>query len=74
MREITYIVEFNPDMKKVKEVKELIKKNKGYCLNCTIKERDTKCMCKQFRNQQFEGLCKCGLYYKKKIYKDTKGN
>lgn len=69
MREITYIVEFNPDMKKVKELKEKVKCNKGYCPLATIKEKDTKCMCKEFRAQQYEGLCKYGLYYKKKIYK-----
>lgn len=41
-----------------------IKKNDGYC-PCAIEKRpETKCMCKEFREQTVSGLCHCGLYFK----------
>jgi len=45
------------------EVIKKIKENDGYCPCKLTKTEDTKCMCKEFREQQ-EGLCDCGLYYK----------
>jgi hypothetical protein len=40
-----------------------IKANDGYCICAIKKEQDTKCMCKDFREQK-EGICHCGLYEK----------
>ena len=54
----------------VKTVKEGLKKRGGYCPCVMAKSEDTKCMCKEFRNQiadpEFEGYCHCMLYYKEK--------
>jgi ferredoxin-thioredoxin reductase catalytic subunit len=63
-------VGFNPDTQRAEEIKQLVKDNDGYCPCRIYKNEDTKCMCKEFRDQikdeSFEGLCHCGLYYKYK--------
>lgn len=51
------------DEKLAQEILDLIKKNDGYCPCRLFKTEDTKCMCKEFREQE-EGYCHCGLYYK----------
>jgi ferredoxin-thioredoxin reductase catalytic subunit len=60
---------FNPDASVVSRVREGLKRTGGYC-PCKIKSPDTKCMCKEFRDQiadpNFYGLCYCGLYLKVK--------
>lgn len=53
----------NPDREKVKEVRKALKENDGYCPCKLIKDETTKCMCKEFRNQE-SGLCHCELYEK----------
>ena len=57
----------NPDNTFVKEMMEKIKENDGYCPCKLEKSSDTKCMCKEFRDQVTEGYCHCGLYYKEEI-------
>ena len=53
----------NRDAEHVKKVKKALEQNDGYC-PCTIeKNEDTKCMCKDFREQE-SGVCFCGLYEK----------
>lgn len=47
----------------VKEIKEQLKQNDGYCPCRLQKTPDTKCMCKEFREQKI-GICHCGLYEK----------
>lgn len=54
----------NPDVDFVKEIKKEIKNNNGYCSNALVKNKDTKCPCKNFREQTTSGYCDCGLYYK----------
>ena len=54
----------NPDQEKFKEIQLKVKENEGYCPCKFIKNTDTKCMCKEFREQNTEGLCHCGLYKK----------
>lgn len=57
------MVKINPDKEFVKEFREKLKANDGYC-PCRLKKTpDTKCMCKEFREQK-SGYCHCGLYYK----------
>lgn len=56
----------NPDKGKVDEIRALIKENDGYCPCKLVKVDDTKCMCKEFREQS-EGMCHCGLYIKEVI-------
>ena len=51
-----------------KELKELIltrlKENQGYCPCSLLKNQDTICMCKDFRENVKLGACHCGLYIK----------
>jgi ferredoxin-thioredoxin reductase catalytic subunit len=54
----------NTDTEIVKEITEALKKNDGYCPCRLQKTDDTKCMCKEFREQETEGLCHCELYKK----------
>ena len=60
----------NPDPEVVKTVKEGLKAKGGYCPCRTARTEDTKCICKEFREQiadpDFEGFCHCLLYYKYK--------
>lgn len=53
----------NPDKEFVAEMKTMIKLNDGYCPCSVLRNPDTKCMCKEFRNMK-EGTCHCGLYTK----------
>lgn len=63
-------VRLNDNKEVVKTIKDGLKKNGGYCPCRIEKNEDTKCMCKEFRNQikdpNFEGYCHCMLYYKSK--------
>ena len=55
----------NPDKEFVKEFREKLKDNDGYCPCRITKNENTKCMCKEFREQierGEEGHCHCGLY------------
>ena len=54
----------NPDEDFVRGWKRKIKQNGKYCPSAGIKSPDTKCMCREFREQTTEGWCRCGLYYK----------
>lgn len=47
-----------------KIIKLNIKNNDGYCPCAILKNKDTKCMCKDFRENIISGECHCGLYYK----------
>lgn len=53
----------NDNKEIVKAVKEALKANDGYCPCRAMKTPDTKCMCKEFR-EQLSGLCHCELYKK----------
>lgn len=56
----------NPDKEFVKEFREKLKNNQGYCPCRITKNDDTKCMCKEFREQVDRGEtgeCHCGLYF-----------
>jgi hypothetical protein len=49
----------------VKAFEQKIKDNDGYCPCALMKTKDTKCMCKQFRDQikaKEPGLCNCQLH------------
>ena len=47
----------------VKEIRQRLKENGGYCPCRLTKNEDTKCICKDFREQE-SGECHCGLYVK----------
>lgn len=55
----------NPDKEYVSEMRRRLKDNSGYCPCALQKNKDTKCMCKEFREME-EGACHCGLYIKEK--------
>ena len=63
-------IRLNENTEIVKTVKEGLRKTGGYCPCIREKSEDTKCMCKEFRDQikdpNFEGYCHCMLYYKEK--------
>lgn len=52
-----------PDKEYAAEIKHRLKENNGYCPCSIIKNEDTKCMCKEFREME-SGVCHCGLYIK----------
>lgn len=57
-------IKVNPDKEFADMIRQNIKDNDGYC-PCSIKKSDdTKCMCKDFREQNHSGYCHCQLYYK----------
>lgn len=54
----------NPNEDRVRQIREALKANGGYC-PCRIDQTpDTKCPCKEFREQKTSGECHCGLYVK----------
>lgn len=55
----------NPDKEYAKSVKKRLAENNGYCPCSIVKNDDTKCRCKNFREQIKRGeagLCHCGLW------------
>ena len=55
----------NPDEEEVKIIRQKIEKNEGFCPCALLKNEDTKCMCKDFRDKirdNILGKCHCGLY------------
>ncbi|MBQ6036384.1 MAG: ferredoxin thioredoxin reductase catalytic beta chain [Lachnospiraceae bacterium] len=63
-------ITLNPDAEIVKVIQEGLKAKGGYCPCRREITPDTKCMCKEFRDQiadpDYEGFCHCMLYYKSK--------
>ncbi len=66
--EVLMSIRLNEDQETVKAIKEGLAKKGGYCPCRLEKTPDTKCMCKEFRDQiadpNYEGYCHCMLYYK----------
>ncbi len=48
----------------VKKIRDALAINGGYCPCRLEKNEDTRCMCKEFVEQDYEGVCHCGLYRK----------
>lgn len=63
-------VRYNENQEVVAAVKEGLERTGGYCPCRMARTPETKCMCKEFREQiadpEFEGYCHCMLYYKEK--------
>ena len=59
-------IKLNTDKELVAEIKEQLKETKGHCpcVNPMFYSNDTKCPCKDFREQKELGECHCGLYIK----------
>ena len=56
-------IRVTPDAEYAAEVRHRIKENDGYCPCKIVKSAETKCMCKEFLEQE-AGECHCGLYIK----------
>ena len=59
------MIRLNSDKELVKEIKKKLKDNNGFCPCRLDKSLDSKCMCKEFRDQianKEQGFCYCGLY------------
>ncbi len=66
-------IRLSEDKELVQEIREKLIENSGYCPCRIEKTEDTKCMCKEFREQE-SGECHCGLFIKDKEWFYTKEN
>ena len=57
------MIKLNEDKNVVNSIRNGLKSNDGYCPCRLKKTADTKCICKEFREQS-SGMCHCGLYIK----------
>ena len=57
-------IKLSEDKELVTEIKNKLKESDGYCPCRLTKSKDTKCPCKEFREQTEPGACHCGLYEK----------
>lgn len=58
------VVVKNPDPVKYEEITQKVIGNDGYCPCLLEKNPDTKCMCKDFRDQTTPGYCHCTRFMK----------
>ena len=59
------MIKVTDDKAYAEKIRQKLKENDNYCPCKLLKTPDTKCMCKEFREQE-EVFCHCGLYYKTK--------
>ena len=63
-------IRLNEDRELVALIREGLRQKGGYCPCRFARTEDTKCICREFREQMadpdFEGYCHCRLYYKTK--------
>ena len=63
-------IRLNEDRELVALIREGLRQKDGYCPCRFERTEDTKCICREFREQMadpdFEGYCHCRLYYKSK--------
>ena len=63
-------IRLNDDAALVERIREGLRQKGGYCPCRLERTEDTKCICKEFRDQMadpdFEGYCHCMLYYTEK--------
>lgn len=69
-RRFLMAVRLNEDAEIVQTVREGLKRTGGYCPCRLERTEETKCICREFRDQiadpDYEGYCHCMLYYKSK--------
>ena len=57
-------IKLSKNIELVEEIRAKLKESGGYC-PCRLEQtEDTKCPCKEFREQEEPGECHCGLWYK----------
>lgn len=64
----------NPDIDAFKKISEKVVENDGYCPCLLEKNQDTKCMCKDFREQDKPGFCHCGRFMKINVVEKVENN
>ena len=52
------------------KITKLLKTTDGYCPCATMISEDTKCICKEFLEQDYTGECHCGRYKKELLDRD----
>lgn len=57
----------NPNKEVYEKVTQAVKDNNGFCPCLIEQSENTKCVCKDFEEQDFEGECHCGRFVKVKI-------
>lgn len=68
IKEPNLIIKPNPNTDSFKVISDAVKQNDNYCCCAIVKDEDTKCMCKNFREQTESGFCHCGRFLKVKDY------
>ena len=68
------VIKNTDDPELLAEIERQLKENNGYCPCRPQKTAETRCICKEFREQladdDFEGECHCGRFIKVNITKD----
>lgn len=57
----------NPNKEEFEYITDCVIENAGYCPCAVFQNEDTKCICKEFRDQAKEGFCRCKRYLKKEV-------
>ena len=57
----------NPNAEIYNDVTKAVQDNNGYCPCKLLQNEDTKCMCKEFREQSYAGKCHCELFEKYEV-------
>ena len=65
---MVFDIKQNPNEDELKEIIEAVDANEGYCPCALEKNPDTKCMCKEFRENEDTDFCHCGRLYKVRDY------
>ena len=65
---MVFDIKQNPNEDELKEIIEAVDANDGYCPCALEKNPDTKCMCKEFRDNEDTDFCHCGRFYKVRDY------
>lgn len=65
---MVFDIKQNPNEDELKEIIEAVDANEGYCPCALEKNPDTKCMCKEFRDNEDTDFCHCGRFYKVRDY------
>lgn len=65
---MVFDIKQNPNEDELKEIIEAVDANEGYCPCALEKNPDTKCMCKEFRDNENTDFCHCGRFYKVRNY------
>ena len=63
-----FTVKPHPNSEIFLEVTNAVKSNDGYCCCEIEKNENTKCMCRNFREQEEGGFCHCGRFFKIKEF------